>query len=118
MPTTPETLTSLPPNNVFVFGSNTEGRHDGGAAHAAFERFGAEWGRGEGLADQSYALPTMDGAEVFKAAVVRFLSFAGARPDLTFWLTKVGCGVAGYDERQVRRWFAAAPLNVIKPPRW
>ena len=117
-PTTPERLTSLPPNNVFVFGSNAQGAHGGGAARAALNRFGAEWGIGEGLVGQSYALPTMEGLLAFELAVYRFIAFAETRRDLTFWLTKVGCGIAGYEERQVQWWFAAAPLNVIKPPRW
>ncbi len=116
--TTPERLTSLPPNNIFVFGSNIHGMHEGGAARIAYRRFGAEWGVGEGLVAQTYALPTMEGPLAFEAASRRFIAMAATRHDLTFWLTKVGCGIAGYDERQVKHWFAAAPLNVIKPPRW
>ncbi len=116
--TTPERLTSLPPNNIFVFGSNAQGKHDGGAARVAVERFGAVRGVGEGLAGQTYALPTMAGPAAFEAAAYRFIVTALERPDLTLWLTKVGCGIAGYDERQVKQWFAAAPANVVKPPRW
>lgn len=41
---TPERITELKPNEVFVFGSNLAGAHAGGAARIAMERFGAVWG--------------------------------------------------------------------------
>lgn len=116
--TTPERLTSLPEGNIFVFGSNAGGQHGGGAAHTAVRSFGAEWGVGEGLAGQSYALPTMEGREAFEQAAARFVAYAGEHPELTFWLTKVGCGIAGYAEAEVRGWFAETPPNVVKPAGW
>ena len=54
---TPERITSLRADEVFVFGSNLAGMHGGGAARAAFEKFGAVWGCGVGLQGQSYAIP-------------------------------------------------------------
>lgn len=115
---TPTSITSLPDNGIFVFGSGVGARHSGGAARLAFERFGAERGVGEGLRGHSYALPTMSGFNAFAEAAARFLSYAGAHPDLDFWLTRVGCGHAGMDEATVAPVFAAAPLNVIKPKGW
>lgn len=116
--TTPSNIESLPPKAIFVFGSNREGAHGGGAAHAAYVRFGAIMGVGEGLQGQSYGRPTMEGIDSFRAAASRFVEFAAARPDLEFWLTKVGCGIAGYAEDEVRPMFADVPENVIKPPGW
>lgn len=116
--TTPSNLESLPPNGIFVFGSNREGAHGAGAAHTAVLRFGAIWGIGEGLQGQSYGLPTMEGIDEFRLAAERFAAFARSRPDLEFWLTKVGCGIAGYAEDDVRPMFVDAPANVIKPPGW
>jgi len=116
--TTPELMTSLPEGSIFVFGSNASGQHGGGAALVAARNFGAEWGVGEGLAGQSYGLPTMEGREAFERAAARFVAYAEQHPELTFWLTKVGCGIAGYAEAEVRDWFAATPPNVVKPPGW
>lgn len=118
MRTTPSDITALSEGEIFVFGSNAAGLHGGGAARTAYENFGAEWGRGEGLYGQSYAIPTMDGPAAFQSAVERFLAFAASHPDLTFYLTKVGCGIAGYSENFVRIWFKNSPPNVIKPPKW
>lgn len=118
MRTTPERIASLDPGEVFVFGSNASGQHGGGAAAIAHQRFGAQWGVGEGLSGRSYALPTMEGDESFRAAAGRFVRFAGEHPELTFLLTKVGCGIAGYAEDAVKEWFADTPPNVVKPPGW
>ena len=43
---TPNYIVSLEDNEVFVFGSNLEGHHIGGAARIAKEHFGAVWGQG------------------------------------------------------------------------
>ena len=53
-------VTKLEPNQIFVFGSNPEGRHGAGAAKYAKDNFGAVYGQGEGLQGQAYALPTKD----------------------------------------------------------
>lgn len=116
--TTPSKVETLPPNGVFVFGSNREGNHASGAAHDALIRFGAVMGVGEGLWGHSYALPTMSGLADLKLTAERFIEFARAHPELEFWLTKVGCGIAGNTEDDVKPLFADTPDNVIKPPGW
>ena len=58
---TPERISELKENEIFVFGSNLAGAHGGGAARLAFERFGAVWGEGVGLHGKTYAIPTMQG---------------------------------------------------------
>ncbi len=60
-------IDSLGPGEVFVFGSNAQGAHGGGAARFAYDRFGAVWGQGEGLQGQSYGIDTMSGLAVFEA---------------------------------------------------
>lgn len=116
-------ITHLEPNAVFVFGSNTAGHHAAGAARQAVEQFGAVMGQGEGLQGQSYAIPTMNGRELFQEAIQRFVAFAASRPDLQFMLTKVGCGIAGYSESEVRQMFQRAlpagwPENITPPEGW
>ena len=101
-------IRTLNPDEIFVFGSNRQGMHGGGAAYCAFKNFGAEWGKGEGLYGQSYALPTMEGEESFRSAVERFLSFAAEHREYTFLVTAVGCGIAGYTAEEVAHWFARA----------
>lgn len=118
METTPDKITELPEGSIFVFGSNASGHHGAGAAAVAVQRFGAVWGQGEGLQGQSYGLPTMEGTEALQAAAERFIDYARSRPDLRFYLTKVGCGIAGHGEDTVAALFANTPDNVVKPPGW
>src|SRR5689334_4475679 len=92
----PSHISSLKPNEIFVFGSNQSGMHGGGAARLAMDKFRALWGQGEGLQGKSYAIPTMEGMESIKAAVARFISFAKSNPSLIFMVTEIGCGIAGY----------------------
>lgn len=115
MRTTPEVITNLADGEVFVFGSNAAGMHAGGAARIAHERFGAEWGVGEGLTGHSYALPTMSGLTDLHDAVAAFMTVAWEHPDLTFLVTQVGCGIAGHTPEQVAPAFAGHPDNVILP---
>lgn len=121
---TPDNITELKANEVFVFGSNLAGNHAGGAARQAAEQFDAEDGVGEGLTGQCYAFPTMDkqlkrltARQVGKART-RFYKVVDSHPGLTFLLTKVGCGIAGFDETKIRKIFVNAPKNVIKPKGW
>ncbi len=65
---TPTVINVLGENEIFVFGSNIQGAHMGGAARVAYNKFGAEWGNGEGLQGKSYALPTMEGLSNTKNA--------------------------------------------------
>lgn len=76
----PRHITTLEPGEIFVFGSNAQGMHLGGAARTAHMKFGAVWGNGEGLQRQSYAIPTMEGEESTKRAVERFVQFAQEHP--------------------------------------
>lgn len=94
---TPEWIKTLSDSEVFVFGSNLAGHHDGGAARVACEEFGAIYGQGVGLQGQSYAIPTMQGGiETIKPYVDEFIEFARSHPDLKFLVTKIGCGIAGF----------------------
>lgn len=54
-------IQELKPNEIFVFGSNLEGQHGGGAALLAYRKWGAIWGQGAGLQGQTYGIPTMHG---------------------------------------------------------
>ena len=106
---TPERITSLRADEVFVFGSNLAGMHGGGAAYAAFKKFGAIWGRGVGLQGQSYAIPTMQGGvKTIKPYVDEFIDFARSRPDLFFYVTRIGCGIAGFADAEIAPLFATA----------
>ena len=114
---TPSEIRALRKGEVFVFGSNSQGAHMGGAARVAVEKFGAEWGVGEGLQGSSYAIPTMEGLESLGAAVKRFTEFARKNKNLKFYVTAVGCGIAGYMPEQVAPFFfkAAKLSNVYLP---
>jgi hypothetical protein len=108
-------IESLQPGEVFVFGSNGQGAHGGGAARFAYDRFGAIWGQAEGLQGQSYAIDTMSGLAEFEAQAARFVEFASEHPELRFLVTEVGCGIAGYAPEQVAAFFRGAPANVVLP---
>lgn len=114
---TPSRIEVLEKNEVFVFGSNIKGLHMGGAARVAYNKFGAEWGNGEGLQGQSYALPTMEGLENTQIAVEKFTQCAKSHPELKFFVTPVGCGIAGYTSKEIGPMFreAAALDNVFLP---
>ena len=106
---TPERITELRPDEVFVFGSNLAGRHGGGAAYMAFRRFGAVMGCGVGLQGQSYAIPTMQGGvETIKPYVDEFIGFAAEHPELFFYVTRVGCGIAGFLDSEIAPLFREA----------
>ena len=105
---TPDWIDTLEENEVFVFGSNAQGNHAGGAAAHAVKHFGAIMGQGEGLQGQSYAIPTTGDYQTFINAVERFLDYASAHPEQRFLVTRVGCGNAGHHVREVARAFAGA----------
>lgn len=106
---TPERITQLQPNEIFVFGSNLAGMHAGGAARLAVDRFGAIMGQGVGLQGQSYAIPTMqDGVNTIQPYVDEFLRFADCHPEMTFLVTRIGCGIAGFTPAKIAPLFAAA----------
>ncbi len=115
---TPDFITELKPNDIFVFGSNIRGIHGGGAARIANKKFGAEWGVGEGLTGQCYALPTMEGGVDYIAEKVQnFLLCAKAHPELKFYVTKIACGIAGFTVAEIGPLFSDAISldNVILP---
>ena len=112
---TPELIVDLSPSEVFVFGSNVNGYHGGGAAAAAMRHFGAQWGVGEGMQGQCYAIPTMEGLPALTAAVERFLVYAAQHPELTFLVTKIGTGIAGHSTGDVAPTLANRTPNVIIP---
>ena len=108
----------LKPKEIFVFGSNLAGAHGGGAAWLAYNRFGAIWGQGTGLQGQSYGIPTMQGGvETIRPYVDEFISFAKTRPDLKFYVTQIGCGIAGFRVGEIAPLFQAAVdvENIILP---
>jgi hypothetical protein len=126
---TPEGVTELPDGGIFVFGSNRMGIHGRGAAMTARVWFGAERGVSEGLTGRSYAFPTVDRpsgwngcrratAAELEASRDRFFEAARSMPEMTFWLTRVGCGLAGFTDAEMAPLFRDAPENVIKPPGW
>ncbi|WP_418799689.1 hypothetical protein [Porphyromonas sp.] len=135
---TPERISVLRENEIFVFGSNLLGHHMGGAARTARRVFNAEMGVAEGLTGQAYALPTLGedmrrvAPEALRASLARLLRFALEHPRLTFYLTEVGCGIAGWPVETVREllWEAvrelseeayeqrAVPANLLIPQRF
>ena len=106
---------------IFVFGSNLAGRHGKGAALWARQHRGAIYGVGEGEQGNSYAIPTKDfnlktlPLDQIEPRVFAFMGYAESRPHLTFQLTPIGCGLAGYTPEQIAPMFADAPANVILP---
>lgn len=112
---------------IFVFGSNLDGVHGAGAAKRAYEHHGAIWGQGEGIMGDSYAIPTKGSLNSLtgrlsqlplwqvEAHVAVFKMFAHSRPDLTFVLTPIGCGLAGRRYRDIAPMFKGSPSNVRLP---
>ena len=133
MKSTPHDIHNLMPNQVFVFGSNTAGIHGKGAARTAAQLFGAQRGVAEGPTGQCYAIPTRiyigRDDEHWKVrfepvslsditrSVFDFLKYAEEHPELEFLVTKIGCGYAGYHEKEIKSIFKAftRPLNVVLP---
>lgn len=120
---TADLITALEPGQVFVFGSNYAGRHGRGAAQTALH-FGAKYGIGEGIRGNTYALPTKGhdlrlplSIEHIGLHVDKFVQTACDNPSLTFLVTEVGCGLAGYGPKQIAPLFveAARRPNVHLP---
>lgn len=106
---TPDNITELGEDEVFVFGSNLAGIHAGGAARVARERFGAIMGQGVGMQGQSYAIPTMQGGvETIKPYVDEFIELAREWDQTTFYVTRIGCGIAGFKDSEIAPLFADA----------
>lgn len=115
---TPENITSLGKDEIFVFGSNLAGMHCGGAARTAVKHFGAIMGQGTGLQGQSYAIPTMQGGvDTIKPYVDEFLDLATEWDQTTFYVTRIGCGIAGFTDEEIAPLFSRALdlYNVVLP---
>lgn len=105
----PEYIKELNENEIFVFGSNLDGLHGGGAARIAYDKFGAIWGQGVGLQGQSYGIPTMHGGvDVIKPYVDEFINFAKSHPKFKFLVTRIGCGIAGFNDKEIAPLFKDA----------
>lgn len=123
---TPEFINNLKPNEVFVFGSNENGNHYGGAARVAFDKFGAKWGQAVGRSGNTYAIPTLDQdmqkitSEKLRAYLQDFITYVKSNPELKFYMTKIGCGIAGWSIEEVSEIIREAigndyPKNLVLP---
>lgn len=121
---TPEAIASLEKDEIFVFGSNLAGIHGAGAAKLAAQKFGAILGKGAGIQGNSYGIPTKDfsietlGFSDIQKHVEDFISFAKQNPKKTFLVTLIGCGLAGYDPKDIAPLFNSVPLNVVLPKQF
>lgn len=115
-------ITHLKPHEVFVFGDNEAGRHGAGAAKTAFDKFGAKWGK-VGHYGQSYGIPTKSatlktlGTKKIAEYVDKFIEYAIKRHDLDFLVTEIGCGLAGYEPKDIAPLFKKAQhvANIYLP---
>lgn len=109
---------------VFVFGSNLAGRHGKGAALYAHDVYGAEYGVGIGRTGQAYAIPTKDAElntlalEYIHHQVKEFLEYARYYKGELFFVTRIGCGLAGYTDAQIAPMFKGAPENCTLDIKW
>ena len=115
--TIPNLISELRPNEIFVFGSNLEGMHGGGAAAVAYKKWGAVWGQGVGLQGQTYGIPRV---EVIRPYVDEFIRFAEENRDKVFLVTEIGCGIAGFKVSEIAPLFkgAIAVENIHLPERF
>ena len=108
---------------IFVFGSNRGGKHGAGAALEARLRYGALLGQGEGLVGKSYAIPTTTAnfeclsLEEIEQYVETFVLFTLENPDMEFFVTRVGCGLAGNKDEDIAPMFKGA-INCSFPENW
>ncbi len=109
---------------IFCFGSNLAGRHGKGAALTARNEYGAVYGVGLGRTGNAYAIPTKDAflrplpLESIETYVKAFLFYARENPELKFFVTRVGCGLAGFKDAQISPFFKGAPDNCQLPLGW
>ena len=111
---------------IFVFGSNRQGRHGAGAAYHARSKYGAEYGVAEGPTGEAYAIVTKElrpgyppvTLDEVREGVQRFLEYARTHYDLTFQVTRIGCGLAGFTEEEIAPLFSEAPYNCALPEGW
>lgn len=116
-------IKTLAPNQIFVFGSNANGYHAGGAARQAYDNFGAQWGNPTGLQGQSYAIVTLDEnmhkvpLSYILQQLVTLNAFAADNPDKEILMTLIGCGIAGFSIEEISKLFQLIKWqpNVILP---
>lgn len=114
-------IKSLPADTIFVFGSNMAGTHAGGAAKIALQHFGAMRGVGRGWAGQSFAIPTMNEhlqqmpLSQIEYYINDFKIYVKNHPKTKFFITAVGCGVAGYKVEEIAPMFKGIAHHVIFP---
>ena len=114
-------IKSLPEDTVFVFGSNMAGNHADGAAHTALAHFGAMQGVGRGWSGQSYAIPTMNEhlqqmpLSQIQHYIDDFKIYTKNHPKMTYFITSIGCGIAGYKTEEIAPMFKGISHNVIFP---
>lgn len=112
------------PNTIFVFGSNLAGRHGRGAARIAMNNFGAVYGKGVGAHGNSYAIPTKSKRiqplelDEIQEGVLDFVRYACQNPDKKFFVTRVGCVLAGYGDFQIAPMFRGSPSNCSFAEEW
>lgn len=111
-------------SSIFVFGSNLAGRHGAGAAKIARLQFGAVYGIGKGITGSSYAIPTKDSRlvvlslEEIRVHITEFLTYASAHQEVQFFITRIGCGLAGFDNADIAPLFCGATDNCSFPEEW
>jgi hypothetical protein len=109
---------------VFVFGSNLAGRHGKGAALTARIDYGAEMGVARGPTGNAYAIPTKTSdlkplsLEAIYFHIQDFLLYARKNKHMKFFVTRVGCGLAGYKDEDIAPMFRGAPNNCELPEGW
>lgn len=120
----PEPVVLMMEGDVFVFGSNEAGVHGAGAARTALQQYGAVWGVGFGHRGNSFAIPTKDSSlrtlrvQRIHEYVEQFKEYARSMPDLRFHVTRIGCGLAGYQDADIAPLFRESPSNCLLPDGW
>jgi hypothetical protein len=111
-------------NAVFVFGSNLAGRHGAGAALEAYRNWGAGYGCGVGPSGMSYAIPTKSvnletlSLDHISDHVGIFIRHAKAHPECMFFVTRIGCVLAGHADADIAPLFRDAPANCSFAETW
>jgi hypothetical protein len=109
---------------VFVFGSNLAGRHGKGAALTALRSHRAKYGIGEGYVGNSYAIPTKDGKlnilhiDEISNYINKFKRFAIEKYNYEFQVTRIGCGLAGFNDSEIAPMFKGSPPNCMFDTKW
>lgn len=103
---TPYNITELKENEIFVFGSNSNGVHNGNAA-ATVMKFGAIMGQAVGIQGQTYALPSKH-IENLKKHIDDFLLYAEQHPEYIFLVTEIGCGISKHSPFEIAPLFKEA----------